>query len=140
MNISLLYPVLAMVSLTYLVGLILFLTRVTAIRLGQVPLKYFRTYNEGSSTLQEIKTSQHFTNLFEVPVLFYAAAAFAMILGVQGKGIETAAWIFFASRVAHAYTHIGPNRLYPRMISFFVGVFASMAMWIIIAAEVCSRA
>lgn len=140
MNLNLLFPVLAMAGLTYGVGAFLFLTRVSAIRSGQMHIKYFRTYNEGSSTLREIKASQHFTNLFEVPVLFYAAAAFAMILQVPGKGIEIAAWIFFFSRVAHAFVHIGPNRLFPRMITFFTGVFASMAMWILIAMEAFSRA
>ncbi len=121
MNIHLLYPVLAMAGLTYATGGFLFLTRVSAVRSGKIHIKYFRTYNEGSSTALETKASQHFTNLFEVPVLFYTAAAFAMVLQVQGKGVEIAAWVFFASRAAHAFAHIGPNRLLPRMITFFRG-------------------
>ncbi len=133
------YPVFAMVALTYGAGALLFLTRVTSVRAGKIPIKYFRTYNEGQSTLFETKVSQHFTNLFEIPVLFYAASAFALIQQVPGNGIVIAAWIFFAARVAHAIAHIGPNRLYPRMISFFVGIFASMAMWLLIALDLCAR-
>jgi hypothetical protein len=139
MNFQLIYPVLAMAGLTYAAGAFHFLTRVKAVRSGQVHIKYFRTYNEGSSTPLETKASHHFTNLFEIPVLFYAASAFAMILQMQGKGIEIAAWIFFISRAAHAYVHIGPNRIFPRMVCFFLGVFSSMAMWILIAVEVCGR-
>jgi len=139
MNTSLLYPALAMAALTYSVGALLFYTRVRAVRAGKIQMKYFRTYNEGQSTEAELKASHHFINLFEVPVLFYTAICLALLFSVETKGMEIAAWIFVAARLAHAYFHIGPNRLYPRMISFFTGVFSSMAMWILIAVEVCGR-
>jgi hypothetical protein len=139
MNLHLLYPLFAMVALSYAAGLFLFLSRVTAVRSGKMHIKYFRTFTEGTATELVMKAGQHFSNLFEVPVLFYAAAVIAIFLPVQGKGIEVAAWIFFASRMAHALIHIGPNRLYPRMITFFIGVFASMAMWILIGIEACGR-
>lgn len=139
MNLHLVYPAAAMAALTYAVGAFLFLTRVRGVSSGQISMKYLRTYSEGQSTNLEMKASQHFTNLFEVPVLFYAACAFAVFLPVPGNGIRMAAWVFVAARVAHACTHIGPNRLYPRMIAFFAGVFASMAMWILVALEVYGR-
>jgi hypothetical protein len=128
MNIQIIYPVLAMATLTILVGGFLLFTRVSAVRRGLIKIKYFRTYNEGSSTEHELKASQHFSNMFEMPVLFYVAAIIAMVLPVQGNAIVATAWIFFGSRVAHAYTHIGPNRILPRMFAFFVGVFAVAAM------------
>lgn len=128
MNIQIIYPVLAMAAFTIMVGGFLLFTRVSAVRRGQIKIKYFRTYNEGSSTEIELKASQHFSNMFEMPVLFYAAAIIAMVLPVQGSAIVVTAWIFFASRVAHAYTHIGPNRILPRMFAFFTGVFAVAAM------------
>lgn len=140
MNFALLYPMIAMAGLTFLVGGLLFSIRVAAVRGGKIKMKYFRTYNEGSSTELELKASQHFANLFEVPVLFYAASITAMILPVQGSGILVAAWVFFASRVAHAFMHIGPNRIFPRMISFFLGFFSAVAMWFLIALEAASRA
>lgn len=139
MNLSLLPPMIAMAALTFGVGALLFFIRVRAVRSGRVKMKYFRTYNEGSSTELELKASQHFSNLFEVPVLFYAAGLLGLVLPVQGQGIVVAAWIFVAGRVAHAVAHIGPNRLFPRMISFFTGVFAAMAMWAMIAGEVARR-
>jgi hypothetical protein len=139
MNITLIYPMLAMVALTFSVAIFLFLTRVNGVRQGKIHIKYFRTYNEGETTALEQKANQHFANLFEVPVLFYAASITAMVLPVQGNGIVIAAWIFVATRVAHAYTHIGPNRLYPRMVSFFTGFFSVIAMWILIGLEAASR-
>ena len=139
MNLSLVPPMIAMAALTFGVGALLFFIRVRAVRSGAVKMKYFRTYNEGSSTELELKASQHFSNLFEIPVLFYAACLLGMILPVQGPGITAAAWVFFAARVAHAIAHIGPNRIFPRMLSFFTGVFAAMAMWAMIAGEAARR-
>jgi hypothetical protein len=135
MNLKLLPPMMAMAALTFCVGALLFTIRVRAVRSGKVKLKYFRTYNEGVSTALELKASQHFTNLFEIPVLFYVACMLGIFLPVQGNLIIAAAWIFFVSRIAHALAHIGPNRLLPRMISFFVGVFATIAMWATIALQ-----
>ncbi|MEZ5856969.1 MAG: MAPEG family protein [Hyphomicrobiaceae bacterium] len=79
---------------------------------------------------QALKTANNYKNQFEMPVLFYAVAAFAMLAGAVDVGMVTIAWIFVLSRIVHAAIHIGPNIVMLRGISFAVGVFALATMWI----------
>ena len=131
MNTVLIYPMAAMVFLTFIVGVILFVSRVQGVRLGKVRLRYFKNMS-GDSTPTDlmIDASRHFSNLFEVPVLFYAAAIVAMILPVTGIGIQISAWLFVVARLLHACVHIGPNKLRPRVGAFFLGFVAVLTMWI----------
>ena len=43
------------------------------------------------------------------------------------------AWVFTASRVAHALIHVGPNIVKWRAIAFIVGVAIVLAMWLLLA-------
>ncbi|MFN7728725.1 MAG: hypothetical protein ACK5P7_06190 [Bdellovibrio sp.] len=57
----------------------MFITRVKALKSGQIPMDYFRTY---SMTIDipaaALQAQNHFKNLFKVPVLFYAGCLTAM--------------------------------------------------------------
>ncbi len=79
---------------------------------------------------QAIKTANSYNNQFEMPVLFYTAAAFSMLAGAADAVMVTLAWVFALSRIAHAVIHIGPNIVMYRGLAFGVGVFAMVAMWI----------
>lgn len=131
----LILPLFAMVLLTFVVALIMLRTRIRAVLDGTVKLAHFRTFSEGTPSEDMLKVSQHFTNLFELPVLFYAALLAAMHFQVQGSAIHVWAWLFVAARVAHAYIHIGRNRVRPRMYSFLSAWFCVMAIWVIVVMQ-----
>jgi hypothetical protein len=69
-------------------------------------------------------------NQFELPVLFYAVVAFALIT----KGVDVVllglAWLFVVSRLAHAAIHVGPNRLRWRSPVFALGLLILAGMWL----------
>jgi hypothetical protein len=48
-------------------------------------------------------------NQFEMPVLFYVIALGVWALGEVNVATLTLAWIYVASRLAHAYIHTGSN-------------------------------
>jgi len=79
MNYDLVYPMAAMVSLTFGVVIALFRARVWAVRAGEVDASYFKTYQEGSEPRHTAQLSRQFVNLFETPVLFYVACVTAMV-------------------------------------------------------------
>ena len=79
---------------------------------------------------QAVKTANNYKNQFEMPVLFYAGAAFAMLAGAVDMVMVTLAWLFALSRIVHAVVHIGPNIVMYRGLAFGVGVFAVIMMWI----------
>lgn len=136
MNLLLIYPMFAMVLLTIVVAVIGFLARLNAIRSGEVDFRYFKTFDYGKPNEMIVKTTRHFANLFEVPVLFYTGCIIAMILPLEGFWIMLWAWLFVFARVSHAVIHIGPNKIRPRVVAFFLGNFAALAIWIQIVCKV----
>ncbi len=85
---------------------------------------------------QATKVANNYRNQFELPVLFYAAVAFALQTGAVDALMVTLAWIFAVSRLAHTAVHIGPNRIAWRGGAFLVGMLALVVMWVRIALRI----
>lgn len=128
-NLQLIYPMFAMVLLTFGVALVSYRERVKAVKQGMTA-RHFKTYSEGTAPEAMVKADRHFVNLFEMPVLFYAGCIVAMIVPLVGLPVLATAWFFVAARLAHAYLHIGPNKLLPRMSVFMVSCLAVLVLWI----------
>lgn len=79
---------------------------------------------------QATKLANNYKNQFELPVLFYAVAAFLLITSGVDYPMVALAWIFVLSRIAHTAVHIGPNVVIWRAVAFLVGVVALVAMWV----------
>jgi hypothetical protein len=142
MNLLLIYPMFAMVLLTWAVASVLLNARIKAARSGKVTMKYYKALQPGpddepSHTM--INGGRHFVNLFEVPVLFYAACILGVILPMTSQVFLILAWLFVAARVAHAVIHVGSNKVRPRMMSFIVGYSSVNIMWIQILITVISK-
>lgn len=82
---------------------------------------------------QALKISNNYKNQFEMPVLFFAAIAFALILKQADALMIGLAWAFSMSRIAHAVIHIGPNVVMWRGLAFIIGAAVLLAMWIALA-------
>jgi hypothetical protein len=76
---SLVFPMLAMVLLTFAVAVALFRARMRSVREGLVPITYFRTFEGATEPEFLVKPTRHFINLFEAPILFYAGCLAAMV-------------------------------------------------------------
>lgn len=113
------YPVLAMIVLTFVVLLRMFALRVSGIKSRKVDVRYFKTYNMPTQIPpKQVQTERNFTNLFEVPVLFYTVCAFALITRNVDYMMYTLAWSYVALRALHSFIHLTSNKLIPRM-SFY---------------------
>ncbi len=76
------------------------------------------------------KLANNYKNQFELPVLFYAVAAFLLITSGVDDLMVALAWVFVLSRIAQTAIHIGPNVVIWRAAAFLVGVVALVAMWV----------
>jgi len=103
---ALLFPMLALVLLTFGVSVMLFRARVRSVREGHTPVSYFRVFQGSPEPEYLAKVTRHFANLFETPVLFYAGCLTAMVVGVTGPVVVTMAWGYVAARLAHAWIHL----------------------------------
>ena len=86
---------------------------------------------------KEPLTARHnFRNQFETPVLFYAAVLTALVTGAGDIVVLALAWIFVASRLAHAWIHLTTNKVLHRFSAFCVGLVALIFMWIWLALQI----
>jgi hypothetical protein len=130
-QVAILYPVFVQVLLTLAVLGSLGVARGRAVRTmdrqrGNPDLAMGRAVWPDDAT----KRANNYRNQFEIPVLFYAVAAFALIT----KGADTLmivlAWLFVLTRIVHAAIHIGPNKVRWRSPAFALGYLIVTVMWI----------
>jgi hypothetical protein len=138
-ELSLVYPMLAMVLLTSIVLVLLFRSRVRMVREGLAPVSYFRVFQGSPEPEFAAKPARHFTNLFEAPTLFYVGCLTAMVAGINDTPVVALAWGYVAMRYAHAYVHLGSNRVRYRMRVYFAGWLLLLALWIYVAVSVAAR-
>ena len=136
MNLELIYPMAAMVLLTFIVLMALFRSRVAAVNSGKVNAGFYKTYQEGSEPRQIAQFSRHLVNMFESPTLFYAACVVGIVTGQNATVLIVLAWIYVALRALHAYIHTGKNSISPRMWAYFSSWLVLLGMWGMLVAGV----
>ncbi len=132
MNQNLIYfPCLALLLLSAIVLVRMFLTRASAVKKGTVDFRYFKTYNEAKDLpIPMLLASRNFTNLFEVPTLFYMVCAFALITQNVDGILLWEAWLYVALRYIHSVIHLTSNKIMPRMSVYGFSWVVLLAMGI----------
>ena len=72
-----------------------------------------------------------FHNQLELPMLFYALAAFVLITHTNDIIFVVLAWVFVLLRLWHAYIHTTHNRVSARGGVFGLGLMVLFIMWLI---------
>lgn len=125
-----LYPMFSMVILTFIIGVITLAVRVNSVRSGQVKIKYFRAM-QGQDVPDIVnRTSRCFSNMFEIPVLFYVAASLFLSLNIHSQTAVVCAWLFVVFRCLQAIVHLTYNNVLHRMMMFWGCVIAMLVMWV----------
>ena len=135
----LVFPMLALVLLTFGVAVVLFRARVRSVREGHTAVSYFRTFQGSPEPEFLAKPTRQFANLFELPTLFYAGCLAAMVTGATGALPLALAWGFVAARLAHAWVHLGRNRIRHRLPIYLTGWVCVLALWGHVCAAVALR-
>ncbi len=129
-NLAILWPVVVQAALTLAIYPVLLRRRIAAVR-GGAAIECFRvTGNEPEGSATAVR---NLANQFELPVLFYAVCLALYVTNGANWLAVALAWVFAASRVAHAAVHLRTNRLRPRMRLFLVGYAAVALMWLLFA-------
>ena len=118
-----------LVCLTIVVGLGLGASRMALSAKGQADPRYFKLWSGFSPPDHVQRLERNFSNLFEVPVVFYIAGVIAMIINTQSTVIHGLAWAFVALRYVHSIIHITYNNPLHRMIAFLLSSLIALAMW-----------
>lgn len=124
-----LYAMFAMILLTFSVAGYLLNMRVSAVKSGAVKLSSFRLNDNPEIPVKMLQAARNYSNLFEVPVFFYAAGAIALGLHVVTPGMTLLSWLFVASRIAHSWIHLTHNNVIQRLQAFILGNVCVLLIW-----------
>ena len=130
MNLNLIYPMAAMVLLSWVVLIAMFRRRVRAVRSGETSAAYYKTYQEGREPREIAQFSRHFINLFESPTLFYAACISGLVTGLYPALLVALAWLYVLLRHVHAWVHTGKNKIPARLKVYFTSWLVLLGMWL----------
>ncbi|WP_157019485.1 MAPEG family protein [Mesorhizobium xinjiangense] len=125
---AIVWPLIAHVVLVYAVYGLLSLRRFSAVKAGSATNEQFRDNVIEPAESRYVRNNLQ--NQFELPVLFHSVCLALLVTeGVSGAMIAMA-WIFVASRCAHAWMQVTSNRIRHRSPFFMVGFLALALMWL----------
>ena len=124
-----LIPLFAQVLLTFYVGIVMRLRREKAVKEG-TDWRYFKTFEGEKPPRYVLQADQHFTNMFETPMLFFAACISAMIFDTVDNILFGLASAFVLGRCIHAWITLTNNRLLWRGRIFVASCLALLAIWV----------
>lgn len=122
---------LAMVSLTFAVGLRLLAVRIREMKGRRIHPQTTSTSLQMATKLLDVQAADNFKNLFEVPVLFYTLCAIALAVSHVPDWLAYGAWFFVALRVAHSFIHCSYNKVTHRFPVFMLGFGLVVALWVV---------
>ena len=115
-------------------GIYMFVKRFNAVKSRRINPKYFLAYDFDSPKDLRIMEN-HFTNQFQVPILFLITN----VLALQTQAVTGLFFIlacgFVLTRMIHSYIHLGPNIVLARAGIFFLGYFIILAQWTVILSK-----
>lgn len=126
---SILFPCCALVGVTAVVWVKLFRDRFSEMRSRQIPPQAIANAKQSAQTLQNVNSADHFSNLFEVPVLFYVLCALAFATQLVTPLLVIGAWIFVMLRALQGVIHCTYNRVMHRFPVYLLSTLLLFAMW-----------
>ena len=104
--------------------------RVRAIKKGEVRQRYFKVFQGDDCPEHLLALSRNFSNLFELPVLFYTASIIFFVTNTVDLISLILCWAFVISRGIHTFIHITYNKVIHRFAAFLVGFGLLIFIWL----------
>ena len=127
------WPAVAMVALTFVVWLYMYLRRVAQMKRERIHPQAVATSAQATARLTDSAAADNFRNLFELPVLFYLAIVVAAQSGQVTALTVSLAWLFVALRIAHSAIQCTYNKVIHRFYAYVSGGAALWLLWGVLA-------
>jgi hypothetical protein len=126
---SILFPMVALVTLTFAVLLLIPVRRFRAGIARQIRFDDFK-YGESARVPPEVSIpNRNMMNLLELPLLFYVACLVYLVIGRIDELALALAWLYVALRIVHSAIHITYNRVRHRLIAFALSNVVLVMFW-----------
>lgn len=136
---AILQPVLALVLLTAIVWIRLYVERRGEMRERRIAPQAIATSTARHATLRRTSGADNFKNLLEMPVLFYVLCLALLAADAVAPGFVLAAWAYVALRTVHSLIHLTYNRVVHRFLAYAASGVLLFGMWIALAIELAGR-
>lgn len=125
-----LLPLIAMVILTFVVWIHMYVTRFhEMIRKQLAPQKLALDSDARNLLVDSSPAAANFRNLFEMPVLFYVAVLLSLLLLIQDAVLVSLSWTYVALRAMHSLVHCTYNRVSHRFIVYSASCLVLALIW-----------
>jgi hypothetical protein len=128
-KVDILLPCAAMVFVTLLVWVKLYVDRVGEMNELKLDPQSVRNSTVGSGVLKRVEAADNFKNLFEVPVLFYVLCACLAAIDQVTPFFVIGAWVFVLLRALHSVIHVTYNQVMHRFYTYAAGTVLLYVMW-----------
>ena len=127
---EIIYPMFALVVLTFIIGFSTGISRLISAKKGLVDRRYFKLFTGYPPPDNIVKLGRNFSNLLEVPILFYAVGIILLALGINNQLMLGFAWAFVALRIIHSIIHVTYNNPIHRFLAFLLSSGIVLIMWV----------
>ena len=139
-NKLILFPLIAMVALTVLVAVVMLTRRISTFKTKRLHPQKVALSAQMAALVEDSRASDNFRNLFETPVLFYAAMLTIFSANLTSATFIVMAWGYVAARCAHSAIHCTSNHVMRRFYAFATSFTLLLLIWILIAYQLLSIA
>lgn len=127
------WPAFVLALLTFSVMIRMLTSRIAAMKTNKIHPQSISTSVELAARMPDSRAADNFRNLFETPVLFYAALFFAQSTQADNQILLALAWLYVVLRIIHSFIQCSYNKVMHRFYVFFASVGVLLAMWIVLA-------
>ncbi len=122
-------PFFAMVFLTLLVWIYMYIRRISFITSRKLAPKDLTPSAFAQISPPSVSNpSDNLKNLFEIPVIFYALVLYLFITKQVDAVYVNASWVFVVFRALHSFVYCTFNRI---ILRFYLYLFATIAVWFV---------
>jgi hypothetical protein len=136
MQTAIVLPAIALVLLTAIVWVRLYIERIGELRRRRIDPQSLATSASADQALQRVQASDNFKNLFEVPVLFYALCALLASAQHVSPLFVVGAWVYVALRYIHSFIHLTYNRVTHRFAVYVLSTVILLLLWAALGVQV----
>jgi len=122
-----------MATLTGSVWCRMYFVRIGQMKRERIHPQSVATSAQAAARLTDSRAADNFRNLFELPVLFYLALAFAAQAGLVDTVVVLIAWAFVALRIVHSAIQCGYNKVMHRFYAYAAGALVLWSLWVLLA-------
>lgn len=133
------YPMFTLAMFTIAMVVALGIARFIIVSRQQVDPSYLETFDgDQQPPKYALALARNYSNLLEMPVLFYIVGLLFVILNITNENFIIYAWAYVICRFIHTFVHVVYNNPLHRLIVFIISSAFLVIMWVIVLQNVMS--